>query len=290
MLVRMVDASRLAKRAKRDPRSDEKRSPWLPIFATALAVVALSFIVLLFVVADKLGGDSPAPTPQPTGLSGNPTAAADTKSPTQAASTASNTAAVATIGPGEVDNTPLLPCNNILVALDKNHRLGSDCAPSDLVAVPASASQGGQQLMRAESRDAFVELVGGAAKDGFKLFASSSYRSYSQQVDTFRSNVAQGGQEYADRTSARAGHSEHQLGTTTDVASNTASFEAFNGTAEANWLAQNSWKYGFIVSYPPATEQITGYAREDWHIRFVGKDVAKRVRESSLTLHEYLLK
>ncbi|MEP6870811.1 MAG: M15 family metallopeptidase [Anaerolineaceae bacterium] len=290
----MVDASRPAKRAKRDPRSDEKRSPWLPIFATALVVVALSFIVLLFVVADKLGGDSPAPTPQPTGLSENPTAAADTKSPTQAGSTPSttvpSTTAPATIGPGEVDNTPLLACNNILVALDKNHRLGPDCAPSDLAAVPASASQGGQQLMRAESRDAFVELVGGAAKDGFKLFASSSYRSYSQQVETFRSNVAQGGQEYADRTSARAGHSEHQLGTTTDVASNTASFEAFNGTSDANWLAQNSWKYGFIVSYPPGTEQITGYAREDWHIRFVGKDVAKTVRESGLTLHEYLLK
>lgn len=287
MLVRMVDASRPA---KRDPRSDEKRNPWLPIFATALAVVALSFVVLLFVVADKLGVDGPAPTPLPTGLAGNPTAAADTQSPTQAASTSSTTAAPATIGPGDVDNTPLLPCNNILVPLDKNHRLASDCAPTDLVAVPGSASQGGQQLMRAESRDAFVELVGGAAKDGFKLFASSSYRSYSQQIDTFRSNVAQGGQEYADRTSARGGHSEHQLGTTTDVASNTASFEAFNGTAEATWLAQNSWKYGFIVSYPPATEQITGYAREDWHIRFVGKDVAKKVRDSGLTLHEYLLK
>jgi len=249
----------------------------------------MSFIFLLFVVADKLGGDSPPPTPEATGPSGNPTAAADTKSPTQAGSTPSTTAP-ATIGPGEVDNTPLLPCNNILVPVDKNHRLASDCAPGDLVAVPGSASQGGQQLLRAESKDAFLELVNAAAKDGFKLFAASSYRSYSQQVDTFRSNVAQGGQEYAERTSARAGHSEHQLGTTTDVASNTASFEAFNGTAEANWLAQNSWKYGFIVSYPPGAEQITGYAREDWHIRFIGKDVAKKVRESGLTLHEYLLK
>lgn len=289
MLHRMVDASRPAKRAKRDPQPAEARSPWLPVFAAALAVLALSFVVLLFVVADKLGAD-PEPTPPPTGAVANPTATSEATGPTKAGSTPSATNQPATVGPGSVDNTPLLPCNNILVPLDKNHRLGPDCEPADLVAVPASASLDGTQLLRADSKDAFVELVAAASKDGFRLFAASSYRSYAQQVDTYRSNVASGGQEYADRTSARAGHSEHQLGTTTDVASNSASFEAFNGTAEATWLAQNSWKYGFIVSYPPGTEQITGYAREDWHIRFLGKDVARKVHESGLTLHEYLLK
>ena len=296
MLGWMVDASRSAKRAKRDQESDDSRNPWLPIFVAALAIVALSFIVLLFVVADKLGDDGPKPSPVPTGAVANPTstatatAAGSAKSPTQSNSSPSATTPASTIGPGDVDTTPLLACNNILVPLDKNHRLGADCEPGDLVAVPASASQGGQQLMRRESKDAFLELVAGAAKDGFRLYASSSYRSYSQQVDTFRSNVAAGGLEYAERTSARAGHSEHQLGTTTDVASDSASFEGFNGTAEARWLAQNSWKFGFIVSYPPGTEATTGYAQEDWHIRYLGKDVAKSVHDSGLTLHEYLLK
>ncbi|MEO6044160.1 MAG: M15 family metallopeptidase [Tepidiformaceae bacterium] len=290
----MVDASRTAKREKRELEATSTRSPWLPIFVAALAVLALSFIVLLLVVADKLGGDGPGPTP-PTGAVSNPTptatASGQTESPTQATGTTpSATNSPATIGPGEVDNTPILACNNILVPLDKNHRLASDCEPADLVAVPASASQGGTQLMRAEAKNAFVELVAAAAKDNFKLFASSSYRSYSTQVETYRGNVAAGGQEYADRTSARAGHSEHQLGTATDVASDSASFEGFNGTPEATWLAQNSWKYGFIVSYPPGTEQVTGYAREDWHIRYLGKDAARKVHDSGLTLHEYLLK
>ena len=294
MLEGMVDASRTAKREKREPEATSTRSPWLPVFVAALAVLALSFIVLLFVVADKLGGDGPGPTP-PAGAVSNPTptatASGQTGSPTQATGTTpSATNSPATIGPGEVDNTPILACNNILVPLDKNHRLASDCEPADLVAVPASASQGGTQLMRAEAKNAFVELVAAAAKDNFKLFASSSYRSYSTQVETYRGNVAAGGQEYADRTSARAGHSEHQLGTATDVASDSASFEGFNGTPEATWLAQNSWKYGFIVSYPPGTEQVTGYAREDWHIRYLGKDAARKVHDSGLTLHEYLLK
>ncbi len=300
MLGWMVDASQSAKRAKRNQESDNSRNPWLPIFVAALAILALSFVVLLFVVADKLGDDGPTPSPVPTGAAANPsssssssssaTAALNTQNPTQANTPPVATNLPATIGPGAVDTTPLLACNNILVPLDKNHRLGADCEPPDLVAVPASASQGGQQLMRAAAKDAFLELVAGAAKDGFKLYASSSYRSYSLQVDTFRSNVASGGLAYAERTSARAGHSEHQLGTTTDVASDSASFEAFNGTPEATWLAQNSWKYGFIVSYQPGTEPITGYAREDWHIRYLGKDVAKSVHDSGLTLHEYLLK
>lgn len=291
MLDRMVDASRPAGRAKGDPQSAESRSPWLPVFVVALAVLAFSFVVLLFVVADKLGSD-PGPPP-PTGDIANPaaTATSESASATSAGTVPPVTAAApATVGPGEVDNTPLVACNNILVPLDKNHRLGADCEPPDLVAVPASASQGGTQLLRVEAKDAFLELVAAAGKDGFKLFATSSYRSFAQQIQTYRSNVAAGGQEYADRTSARAGHSEHQLGTTTDVASNSASFEAFNGTPEATWLAQNSWKYGFIVSYPPGAEQVTGYAREDWHIRYVGKDAARKVRDSGLTLHEYLLK
>lgn len=291
MLDSMVDATRNAKRGKRQPNSSDARSPWLPIFAIALTVLALSFIVLLFVVADKVGG-GPGPTPGPTGLGANPsaTSSATAVATTQAVATPTATTAPATVGPGSVDNTPLLPCGNILVPLDKNHRLAADCEPPDLTALPATASMGGTQLMRAEAKTAFLELVDAAAKDGFKLYASSSYRSYSQQLDAYRSNVASGGQAYADRTSALPGHSEHQLGTTTDVASDSASFEAFNGSPEALWLAQNSWKHGFIVSYPPGTEQVTGYAREDWHIRYLGKGVAQRVHESGLTLHEYLLK
>ncbi|MBA4181047.1 MAG: peptidase [Anaerolinea sp.] len=288
MLGGMVDASRPKARTTKAAVGSQPRSAWFPVFAGSLIAITLSFIVLIFVVADKFGGDGggvPIPgagDPRPTA-----TATADGATVSQPP-TASQPPA--TVGPGDIDNTPLLPCNNILVPVDKNHRLGADCAPTDLVALPGSASQGGEQLMRLEAKEAFLELVAAASADGYRLYATSSYRSYQQQVITYQQNVAAGGQAYADRTSARAGHSEHQLGTTTDVASNVASFEGFNGTAEAKWLADNSWRFGFIVSYPPGKEEVTGYAREDWHIRYVGRDVAKKVRDSGLTLHEYLLK
>lgn len=254
-------------------------------------MVALSFVVFVFVVADKFdnsGGDGPpaAGVTTSTPATGTHPAGATTATTADAA----KTAAAATSSPGaDGDTTPLVACGDILAPLDKQHRLASDCAPNDLVALPASISKGGQQLMRSEAAGALEELFAAANKDGYQLFAESSYRSYQQQVAAFASNVAAGGLEYAERTSARAGHSEHQLGTTTDVASPTASFEQLEGTAEAAWIANNSWKYGFIVSYPtPESEAITGYAWEPWHIRWVGKDVAAKVHNSGKTLHEYL--
>ena len=123
------------------------------------------------------------------------------------------------------------------------------------------------------------------------MYALSSYRSYEQQVTTFAANVAEGGKDYAERTSAHPGHSEHQLGTTTDVtsASNSYGLEGFENTPESAWLAANSWRYGFIISYPAGKEAVTGYAFEPWHVRWLGKETAAKVHDSGLTLHEWLL-
>ena len=254
------------------------------LFISAVVAVILAFVVLITVAADAFsgGGDS-----DQQGAAGS----TDTATATAPASTAAPATTVAGTAPtptpaatDAVDGSILLPCGNILVPLDKQHKLAADCAPSDLVTVA-----GGTQL-RAEAAGAFNEMLAAASKAGFSLYANSAYRSYSEQVATFQYWVNTSGLAYAERTSARAGYSEYQLGTTADVGANGKELEAFEGTPEAAWVAQNSYKYGFIVSYPDGKESITGYAPEPWHIRYVGKDVAQKVRDSGLTLHEYLLK
>ena len=65
--------------------------------------------------------------------------------------------------------------------------------------------------------------------------------------------------------------------------------QAFGATPEGMWIAEHSWQFGFIVSYPQGAEQITGYLYEPWHVRYIGVDVATDVWNSGLTLHEYLL-
>ena len=93
------------------------------------------------------------------------------------------------------------------------------------------------------------------------------------------------GQASADTFSARPGHSEHQTGLAIDVNSVD---DSFRGTPEAIWLADNCYKYGFIIRYPEGKEGITGYKYEPWHIRYVGSEIAKKVHDagSNATLEE----
>ncbi|MBQ8135312.1 MAG: M15 family metallopeptidase [Clostridia bacterium] len=135
-----------------------------------------------------------------------------------------------------------------------------------------------------EALAAFQEMCSAAANDGIYLFSVSGYRSYDLQNYLYNEFKDQRGTEGADMVSARPGHSEHQSGLAFDV--NTTSF-AFIGTPEAQWLAENSYRYGFIIRYPEGKEDITGYSYEPWHIRYVGKEFAETIYKSGLTLEEY---
>jgi len=57
-----------------------------------------------------------------------------------------------------------------------------------------------------------------------------------------------------------------------------------------NWLENNSYKYGFVVRYPKGKENITKYYYMPWHLRYVGKEVAKVMHDENLCLEEYYAK
>lgn len=134
-----------------------------------------------------------------------------------------------------------------------------------------------------ETYAAFKRLREDALAEGLDIFFMSGFRSYEEQQRVYKGWVEKYGEE-ADRVSARPGHSEHQLGLAIDV--NSIEF-SFADTPEGQWLAENCWKYGFIIRYKKETESITGYMYEPWHIRYLG-DIAEDVHFSGLTLEEYL--
>ncbi|MBQ7187203.1 MAG: M15 family metallopeptidase [Ruminococcus sp.] len=147
--------------------------------------------------------------------------------------------------------------------------------------LPASYGWG----LTSETQAAFSEMQKGAAADGLSIWICSGFRSYSYQSTLYWNYVARDGSQWsADRYSARPGFSEHQSGYAVDV--NQAS-RYFNGSPVAVWLEKNCWKYGFIIRYPFGKEDITGYNYESWHCRYVGKEKAKRLTESGLTIEEY---
>lgn len=166
----------------------------------------------------------------------------------------------------------------------------SDYAPSDLVRVPVPYAN--EPFLRQEAADAVVAMFAAAeAEAGLRMQSQSAYRSYSVQVRVYNSIVASRGQEYANVRSARPGHSEHQTGLVIDISSVPsvcALDPCFGDTEHGRWLAANAHRFGFHLRYPPGMTEITGYAYEPWHWRYVGVELATELYESGvLTLEEF---
>lgn len=158
-------------------------------------------------------------------------------------------------------------------------------------ALPNTYDPGG---LTDDTYNAFLLLKQAAANAncGLREFTiASGYRSYQTQVGNYDYFVNRDGVSLADTYSARPGHSEHQTGMAIDVID---ASENFNGTPEAEWLKEHCHEYGFIIRYPEGKERFTGYMYEAWHIRYVGVEMAQKIREEgertgnpNITLEEY---
>jgi D-alanyl-D-alanine carboxypeptidase len=175
--------------------------------------------------------------------------------------------------------------------LDTIYMLPGSYAPGDLVDSSAAGLNGGYPIRRLIVAD-LRAMVADARAAGAPLGVQSAYRSHAQQAATFQHWVNVAGYEEALRTSARAGHSEHQLGTTLDFksAGGPAPWELADWatTPAGAWMAANAWRYGFVMSYPRGAFAQTCYDYEPWHYRYVGRDLAARIRASGLTTRQVL--
>ena len=175
--------------------------------------------------------------------------------------------------------------------LDTIYRLPARYAPRDLVDSSAAGLNGGYPI-RAIVVDDLRAMVEAARAAGAPIKVVSGYRSHARQQTTFQGWVNAGGLEQALRTSARPGHSEHQLGTALDVTSlggrDPWTYQDWATTKAGAWVAANSWRYGFVVSYPRGSFARTCYSYEPWHLRYVGPERAAAIRSSGLTPREFL--
>ena len=175
--------------------------------------------------------------------------------------------------------------------LDTTYKLTPGYVPPGLHSTAEAGLNGGQRVrgfMIADLR----AMATSARTAGARLAVQSAYRSYSTQAATFSYWVRVSGYAAAIKSSARAGHSEHQLGTTIDFRSYGGSapwyYADWGKTRAGTWLRNNAWRYGFVMSYPQAKTLATCYAYEPWHFRYVGRNMAAAIRSSGLTLREYL--
>lgn len=175
--------------------------------------------------------------------------------------------------------------------LDTLYKLPADYAPTDLVPL-RQAGLASDLLVRAIIIDDLRALVADARAAGHPLAVQSAYRSYNYQVRTFDYWVNLNGREAALASSARAGHSEHQLGTAVDFRSQDGppawDLDDWADTPAGAWTVANAWRYGFVLSYPRGSRDITCYVYEPWHYRYMGRELAAQIHDSGLTLREWL--
>lgn len=136
-----------------------------------------------------------------------------------------------------------------------------------------------------ETYAAYEQMRDAAWNDGIDLTIASGFRSYDYQNTLYNNYVYWNGQAEADTYSARPGHSEHQTGLAMDLI---WADTRFNGSWEAQWIEDHCADYGFIIRYPRGKEDKTGFIYESWHVRYVGKDLARKITDSGLCLEEYL--
>ena len=134
-------------------------------------------------------------------------------------------------------------------------------------ALPKSYGDG----LTKQTKSSFEEMAAAAKKEKLDIYIVSGFRSYSYQENLYNNYVKRDGVKKADTYSARPGHSEHQSGLAFDLNSVKNSFA---DTKEGKWLADNCYKFGFILRYPKGKTDETGYMYEPWHFRYVGVELA----------------
>lgn len=164
-----------------------------------------------------------------------------------------------------------------LVLVNKQRYLPSDYTPP-LQSFPQGYAVNAQQKARPEVVDAYVKMQNQLKSEtGLTMYVTSSYRTFDYQQKLFERYAQKDGVKAAERYSARPGTSEHHTGLALDLETVSGNMTRFGETPQGQWVAENCYKFGFIIRYKKEWEPITGYMAEPWHIRYLGVEEATRV-------------
>ncbi len=168
--------------------------------------------------------------------------------------------------------------------VDKWHSLDYHYQPSDLEDVPlkyrGEDCKNRDMKLRQEALKAFVSMIESAEADGVIIRCISAFRPASYQDTLYKKAVEKEGE--GQKSTAKPGHSEHQLGTVVDVSSPEIDFglkDSFADTESYRWILANAYHYSFYVSYTKENHHEKGYIWEPWHLRYWGNNVSDVVQD-----------
>ena len=187
-----------------------------------------------------------------------------------------------------------------LALVNKLHPL-PDGWEDALQTVTVTNSVGDEVEVEKKAYDAYLLLKADLEEqDGIYLELDSARRSVAAQQDIMDRFIEKYGADYAAKTVATPGYSEHHMGLALDLYFRLKGEDgAFTDVYYNEDMVQypDIWEkiharladYGFILRYPEGKEHITGYGYEPWHLRYIDDaDIAKEITSKGLTFEEYL--
>lgn len=137
------------------------------------------------------------------------------------------------------------------------------------------------------------EMFDAAREEGLYMIVREGYRTAEEQQKIYDDKIQlymnegyshRRAEKTAKEWVAAPGTSEHQLGIAVDI--NADKSKSTNDEVYV-WLAENAYRYGFILRYPQGKEDVTGTSYEPWHYRYVGNEAAWEIYERRICLEEY---
>jgi len=194
---------------------------------------------------------------------------------------ASSEAIVSPPLPAEMSASPTDFVDSLPELVNRTHAIKGE--PEKLVsAYPTVPVRETGVMLHPEALEALQAMFAQATTEGIQgLYLSSGYRSYDEQAQVHA--------KAKDKSYAQPpGHSEHQTGLAADILALNVAQDRLASSKQGRWLAENAWRFGFILRYPEGKQDITGIAYEPWHFRYVGQPHAQYCYENNLCLEEYL--
>ena len=181
-----------------------------------------------------------------------------------------------------------------MALVNKTHAL-PDSWEDQLETVHMTNSVGDDVEVEKKAYDAYLELKADLEKEDIYVDLDSARRSVEAQQRIMDDFTEEYGADYAAKTVAKPGYSEHHTGLALDLyliidGKDVVLNEEMIQYPEI-WAKIHSKlaDYGFILRYLEDKEYITGYGYEPWHIRYIDNvDTAKEITSKGLTFEEYL--
>lgn len=186
------------------------------------------------------------------------------------------------------------PDDKYLVLVNKTHQLREDWG-NRIFLVVARNTYGEEYWIESETCQQYLALREELLKQDIHIELDSAHRSAAAQQELWDWFAEEYGEDYAKTYVAAPGYSEHQTGLAIDIyliKDGKKIRENDDMLAEKEIFAKIHEllpEYGFILRYPEGKEEVTGYAYEPWHLRYVGSPkTAKEITVAGFTLEEYL--